>query len=54
MVPLMSGTERAPYFAGVSNVRAALEWCFGPNGDLPTGIGLAAAAAPVLLAIATS
>lgn len=48
---LMSGTERAPYFAGISNVRAALEWCFGPNGDLPTGIGLAAAAAPVLLAM---
>jgi predicted ATPase/DNA-binding winged helix-turn-helix (wHTH) protein len=48
---LMSGTERAPYFAGVSNVRAALEWCFGPNGDLPTGISLAAAAAPVLLAM---
>lgn len=48
---LMSGTERAHYFAGVSNVRAALEWCFGANGDLPTGIGLAAAAAPVLLAM---
>ena len=48
---LMPGTERAPYFAGVSNVRAALEWSFGPNGDLPTGIGLAAAAAPVLLAM---
>ncbi|WP_407121905.1 ATP-binding protein [Bradyrhizobium sp. STM 3561] len=48
---LMSGTERAPYFAGVSNVRTALEWCFGANGDLPTGIGLAAAAAPVLLAM---
>ncbi|SFO95253.1 Predicted ATPase [Bradyrhizobium sp. Ghvi] len=48
---LMSGAERAPYFAGVSNVRTALEWCFGANGDLPTGIGLAAAAAPVLLAM---
>jgi predicted ATPase/DNA-binding winged helix-turn-helix (wHTH) protein len=48
---LMSGTERAPYFAGVSNVRTALEWCFSPNGDLPTGIGLASAAAPVLLAM---
>lgn len=48
---LMSGTQRAPYFAGVSNVRIALEWCFGPNGDQPTGIGLAAAAAPVLLAM---
>jgi predicted ATPase/DNA-binding winged helix-turn-helix (wHTH) protein len=48
---LMSGAERAPYLAGVSNVRTALDWCFGPNGDLPTGIGLAAAAAPVLLAM---
>jgi len=48
---LMSGTQRAPYFAGVSNIRIALEWCFGPNGDQPTGIGLAAAAAPVLLAM---
>lgn len=48
---LMSGTERAPYFAAVSNVRAALEWCFGPNGDLQTGVGLAAAAAPVFLAM---
>lgn len=48
---LMSGAERAPYFAGVSNVRTALEWCFGANGDPPTGIGLAAAAAPVLLAM---
>ncbi|WP_315802211.1 ATP-binding protein [Bradyrhizobium sp. SZCCHNS3002] len=48
---LMSGTERAPYFAAVSNARAALEWCFGPNGDLRTGVELAAAAAPVLLAM---
>lgn len=48
---LMSGTERAPYFAAVSNVRAALEWCFGPNGDLQTGVELAAAAAPVFLAM---
>jgi len=48
---LMSGTERAPYIAGVSNVRAALEWCFGPNGDRATGSSLAAAATPVLLAM---
>ena len=31
------------------NVRAALEWCFGENGNVPAGIGLAAAAAPVFL-----
>jgi predicted ATPase len=48
---LMSGTERAPYIAGISNVRTALEWCFGPNGDLGTGAALAAAAAPVFLAM---
>ncbi|BAM87434.1 transcriptional regulator [Bradyrhizobium oligotrophicum S58] len=48
---LMSGTERAPYFAAISNVRAALEWCFGASGDLRTGVELAAAAVPVLLAM---
>ena len=26
---LSTGTERAPHFAGLNNVRAALEWCFG-------------------------
>ena len=30
---LSTGTERAPYFAGLNNVRAALERCFGENGD---------------------
>jgi predicted ATPase/DNA-binding winged helix-turn-helix (wHTH) protein len=48
---LSSGVERAPYFAGISNVRAALEWCFGVNGNAEIGVGLAAAAAPVFLAI---
>ncbi|CCD91008.1 Transcriptional regulator [Bradyrhizobium sp. ORS 375] len=48
---LMSGAERAPYLAAVSNVRSALEWCFGPNGDRRTGVELAAAAVPVLLAM---
>jgi len=28
--------------AHVDNVRAALEWCFGVNGSLPVGVGLAA------------
>src|SRR5262249_58428975 len=32
------------------NVRAALEWCFGPKGNTQSGIALAAAAAPVFLA----
>jgi len=31
-------------------VRAALEWCFGVNGNAEIGIGLAGAAAPVFLA----
>jgi predicted ATPase len=46
---LSTGTERAPHFAGLNNVRAALEWCFGDGGDIEVGIGLAAAAAPVFL-----
>jgi predicted ATPase/DNA-binding winged helix-turn-helix (wHTH) protein len=48
---LTTGTERAPHFAGLNNVRAALEWCFGENGDAALGIGLAAAATPVFLAM---
>jgi predicted ATPase/DNA-binding winged helix-turn-helix (wHTH) protein len=35
----------------LDNVRAALEWCFGINGDLAIGVELAAAAAPVFLAM---
>ena len=30
----------------INNVRAALEWCFGRNGDVEVGVGLAAATAP--------
>lgn len=48
---LATGAERAPYFADLNNVRAALEWCFGVNGDLEVGVGLAAAAAPVFWAM---
>jgi predicted ATPase/DNA-binding winged helix-turn-helix (wHTH) protein len=48
---LSTGTERAPHFTGLNNVRAALEWCFGVNGNAEIGIGLAAAAAPVFLAM---
>jgi predicted ATPase/DNA-binding winged helix-turn-helix (wHTH) protein len=48
---LSTGTERAPYFAGLNNVRAALEWCFGDNGSIDIGVRLAAAAAPVFLAM---
>jgi predicted ATPase/DNA-binding winged helix-turn-helix (wHTH) protein len=33
----------------IDNVRAALDWSFSPSGDLPTGIVLTAAYAPVWL-----
>jgi predicted ATPase len=46
---LSTGVERAPYFASLNNVRAALEWCFGPNGNVEIGVGLAAAAGPIFL-----
>jgi len=48
---LSTGAERAPHFAGLNNVRAALEWCFGVNGNAEIGVGLATAAAPVFLAM---
>jgi predicted ATPase len=48
---LSSGVERESHFADLNNVRSALEWCFGENGDLRIGIKLAAAAAPVFLAM---
>jgi predicted ATPase len=43
--------KRSTPRAHLDNVRAALEWCFGNNGDLAIGVGLAAAAAPVFLAM---
>lgn len=48
---LSTGTERAPHFAALNNVRAALDWCFGVNGNVESGVELAAAAAPVFLAM---
>jgi predicted ATPase len=45
---LSTGAERAPHFAGLNNVRAALEWCFGVAGNTAMSIGLASAATPVL------
>src|SRR3984893_8877800 len=48
---LATGEERIPHFAAVNNIRAALEWCFGANGNIDIGVGLAAAAAPVFLAM---
>jgi predicted ATPase/DNA-binding winged helix-turn-helix (wHTH) protein len=48
---LSTGTEKAPHFAALNNVRSALEWCFGANGSAEIGVGLALAAAPVFLAM---
>jgi predicted ATPase/DNA-binding winged helix-turn-helix (wHTH) protein len=48
---LATGEERIPHFAAVNNARAALEWCFGADGNSDIGVGLAAAAAPVFLAM---
>ena len=43
--------KRAAPLAHVDNARAALEWCFGANGSVTIGVGLAAAATPVFLAM---
>jgi len=48
---LPSAAARASNLAALSNVRAALEWCFGNDGDAEIGVGLAVAAAPVFLAM---
>lgn len=45
------GAIGAVQLADLGNVRAALEWCYGDNGDAEIGIGLAAAAAPGFLAM---
>lgn len=42
-------TGRAPDLADLGNVRAALEWSFGPNGNPTLAFGLAANAAPFFL-----
>ncbi|MGY8704470.1 tetratricopeptide repeat protein [Bradyrhizobium sp. 18BD] len=46
-----SADERAIHFSALHNVRAALDWCFGANGDAGIGIALAAAAVPIFLAM---
>lgn len=46
-----SADERAIHFSALHNVRAALDWCFGTHGDAGLGIALAAAAAPIFLAM---
>jgi len=46
-----SGVERTSHFASMNNVRAALEWCFGEQGNARLGIRLAAAAVEIFLAM---
>ncbi len=48
---LSNAPERAPHHFDLGNVRTALEWCFGDQGDVAIGIGLAAAATPAFLAM---
>src|SRR6185295_5235749 len=48
---LSTGAEWAPHFADLEDVRAALEWSFGDDGNPEIGIRLATAAVPVLLAM---
>ena len=48
---LATGGAQASHFAAINNVRAALEWCFGVNGDAEVGVALASAAAPVFSAM---
>ena len=50
-VTLATSAERALRFVDLNNVRTALEWCFGENGDVGVGVRLAAGAAPVFLAM---
>ncbi|GGP26852.1 transcriptional regulator [Silvimonas amylolytica] len=45
--PAANGTRAS---ADIANVRAALEWSFGPQGDVDLAVALAATATPVLLA----
>ncbi|ESY86457.1 transcriptional regulator [Mesorhizobium sp. LNHC229A00] len=48
---LSSAAQRSQHFAGLANVRGALDWCFGPNGDSRLGTRLVAAAAPLFLSM---
>lgn len=44
-----TSAERALHLAHIANARAAILWCFGPDGCAELGIRLAACAGPVLL-----
>lgn len=41
--------DSRPLRQQLGNIRSALDWCFGPEGDHQTGVRLAAASAPVFL-----
>jgi predicted ATPase/DNA-binding winged helix-turn-helix (wHTH) protein len=43
--------KRSTPLVHIDNVRVALEWCFGGGGNPAIGVGLAAAAAPIFLAM---
>jgi predicted ATPase len=47
----LSDQDLARCVVEIDNIRAALEWCFGARGNTDIGVGLAAAAAPVFLAM---
>jgi predicted ATPase/DNA-binding winged helix-turn-helix (wHTH) protein len=48
---LLDAARRASHLRDLHNVRAALEWCFGENGNVRSGVSLAASAAPVFFAM---
>ena len=48
---LSSGAQRMLHLSSLGNVRAALEWCFGVDGNAEIGVRLAAAAVQVFLAM---
>jgi predicted ATPase/DNA-binding winged helix-turn-helix (wHTH) protein len=48
---LLDASQRASHLRYLHNVRAALEWCFGANGNVRSGVSLAASAAPVFFAM---
>ncbi|MBB4166645.1 hypothetical protein FHX09_000460 [Rhizobium sp. BK538] len=50
-VALRETSARARYLDSLNDVRSALEWCFGESGDQPSGIRLAARAAPIFLGL---
>jgi len=48
---LLDATRRLSNLVELNNVRAALTWCFGDDGDVTSGVELVTAAAPVFFAM---